>query len=430
MAYRPTEVIEVRIWNMTVGAIVFDSASNFFAFEYSPEFVFEKLEISPLHMPAGNRVWTFPTLSVETFRRLPAVFADSLPDDFGNALVNAELARLGVPASDISALDRLAYLGSRGVGALEYRPARGDLTRRATAVEIAELVVAARSAIRGHFSEDEAAQSALSHLIQVGTSAGGARAKAVIAWNPRTKEVRSGQVDAPVGFEHWLVKLDLEDADRLGGGLGFGRIEYAYHLMARSAGVVMSDCQLLEEGGRAHFMTRRFDRVADEKVHVQTLCAMDHLDYRQVDTHAYEQYLAVIDRLGLGEAALEEGFRRMVFNCFAANLDDHTKNLSFTMTGDGIWNLAPAYDITHSYNAQGRWASQHQMSINGRFADLTDQDIAEVAGRFMIPGWREIVARVREAISLWPSFADQAGVGKSRTEEVARDIAQLAPLAV
>lgn len=427
MAYQPVAVIEARIWNMTVGAIVFDDASNFFAFEYDPEFLSQKLEIAPRQMPAGSGVWTFPTLPVETYRRLPAVFADSLPDDFGNALVNAELARQGVRASEITSLDRLAYLGSRGIGALEYRPARGDLTRTATAVEISELVVAARSALRGQIDRDTDAYTALSHLIQVGTSAGGARAKAVIAWNPTTNAVRSGQVSAPAGFEQWLIKLDIDQPTRLGRSHGFGRIEYAYHLMARAAGVAMSDCRLLEEGGRAHFMTRRYDRVAGEKVHIQTLCAMDHLDYRQAGTHSYAQYLQVIDQLCLGDGALEEGFRRMVFNLFAANLDDHTKNLSFMMTRDGIWGLAPAYDVTHSYNPQGEWANRHQMSVNGRFADITMQDIAEVADRFVVPGWRDIVAQVREAVARWPDFARSAGMSPNEAQVVSEDIEALGP---
>ena len=429
MAYQPVGVIEVRLWNMTVGAIVFDDKSNLCVFEYSPEFLSQSLEIAPLQMPAGKRVWTFPTRSVETFRGLPAVFADSLPDDFGNALVDAELARQGVQATEITALDRLAYLGRRGIGALEYRPARGDLTQKATAVEISELVIAARAALRGRFDGDEDTQIALSHLIKVGTSAGGARAKAVIAWNPATNEVRSGQVDAPAGFEQWLIKLDLVDTVRPDHGHGFGRIEYAYHLMARSAGIVMSDCQLREERGRAHFMTRRFDRIADDKVHVQTLCAMDHLDYRQADTHSYAQYLQVIDRLGLGDEALEEGFRRMVFNLLAANFDDHTKNFSFLMTRDGSWRLAPAYDVTYSYNAQSRWTNRHHMSVNGRFADITMHDIAEVADRFMVPGWRDIVTQVQEAVCHWLKFAQQAGVDEQRAESVASDIELLAPLA-
>jgi serine/threonine-protein kinase HipA len=428
MVYRPVDVIEVRLWETTVGAIAFDTTSNFYAFEYDPAFIAKGLEISPLHMPTGPQIYTFPTLSESTYLRLPAVFADSLPDDFGNALVNAELAREGVPSTSITPLDRLAYLGSRGTGALEYRPARGPRTRTATAIEIAELVSAARSALSGTVRDDQEAQKALTSLIQVGTSAGGARAKAVIAWNPVTNEVRSGQTEVPPGFEHWLLKLDVGDEMLLGQSLGYGRVEFAYYLMARAAGITMTESRLLEEGGRAHFMTRRFDRTDGERVHTQTLCAMDHLDYRLASAHSYAQYFQVLHQLGLSDDEHTEGFRRMVFNLFAANLDDHTKNLSFMMAKDGRWSLAPAYDVTHSYNAQGRWASQHQMSVNGKYTDITLVDIEAVADRYAIPGWRQVLSQVQDAVSRWPEFAESAGLSQKRAAVVATDMATLRPL--
>ena len=351
MAYEPVEAIEVRAWGKSVGALVLDPGSGYYAFEYTAAWRRSGVQLAPLTMPLSERVFVFPTLPTATFRRLPAMIADSLPDTFGNAVVDAALAREGVGREAVTPLDRLAYMGRRGVGALEYRPARGPVARTPTTVQVGQLVEAARSLVRGGLADDRDTQAALANLIAVGTSAGGARAKAVIAWNPATGELRSGQLDVPAGFEHWLLKLDGVGADlELGTGSEYGRIEYAYHLMARDAGLAMSDCRLLEEHGRAHFMTRRFDRTEAGKLHLQTLCAIAELDFNQRGTHDYAQYLQAIDRLGLGGQARAEGFRRMVFNLWAANCDYHTKNLSFLADEAGQWSMAPAYDVTHAKN--------------------------------------------------------------------------------
>ena len=377
-------------------------------------------------MPAGRASGPviFPTLPPDTYHRLPSMIADSLPDDFGNALTTAYLANQGVRPAQITPLDRLAYLGTRGIGALEFHPIRGPRTRKSTAIDLSELVVAARSAPSGQTQSDEGITEAISHLIAVGTSAGGARAKAVIALNPETGELRSGQVGADPGFEQWLLKLDGVGADLdLGSSGNFGRIEYGYHLMATAAGIEMTECRLLEEGARAHFMTRRFDRTPHgEKVHTQTLCALGQLDYRQIGAHDYAQLFVEIEELGLGPDTRAEAFRRMVFNVAAANCDEHTKNFSFVLPRDGAWALSPAYDVTHAHAPSSEWTRQHLMSVNGRATGITRANVAEVGDRFGVPGAKDIVEHVLEAVRKWPTFAGQAGVPEATAEHVALDI--------
>jgi serine/threonine-protein kinase HipA len=292
------------------------------------------------------------------------------------------------------------------------------------------LVESAGQVIFGDLSGDRHAQAALANIIRVGTSAGGARAKAVVAWNPETNEVRSGQFDVAPGFEHWLLKFDGMGRDlELGTGADYGRIEYAYHLMARAAGIAMTSCRLLEESGRAHFMTRRFDRTTDGtrtvKHHVQTLCAMDHLDYRQRAIHAYAQLFMVIARLGLGDEAVSQAFRRMAFNVMARNCDDHTKNFAFLLRQGGNWELAPAYDLTHAYNPRGEWTYQHLLGVNGKFGGITRADLLVEADRFGVRRPRELLDEVRTAVEGWPQFAREAGVGEHASGHVAADLGPL-----
>ncbi|MCE9620812.1 MAG: type II toxin-antitoxin system HipA family toxin [Actinomycetia bacterium] len=426
MPYQPVNVVEVRCWGTRVGAVALDDRTGFYVFEYEPAWADRHIELAPSTMPTRGsaRTFVFPTLPANTFYRLPALLADSLPDDFGNALTNAYLANQGVRPGDITPLDRLAYLGERGLGALEFRPSRGPLTRRATAIELGELVVAARGTIAGSITSEPEITDALSHLIAVGTSAGGARAKAVVALNPATGELRSGQLPVDAGFEHWLLKLDGVGADLdLGASADYGRIEFAYSEMAKSAGIEMTDCRLLQEGGRAHFMTRRFDRPADgSKVHVQTLCALAQLDFRLKSTHDYAQLFLQIEQLGMGPAERAQAFTRMVFNVAAANCDDHTKNFSFTLPPAGDWQLAPAYDITHAHATTSEWTHQHLMAVNGHHAGITGADVAEVGDRFAVPGASTIVEQVLNAVGKWPQLAADAGVSQTNTEQVARDI--------
>ena len=425
--YRPVDLIEVRAWGATVGGVSIDPGLGYYVFEYDPKWQARGIELAPLTMPVSQSLHVFPLLPEATYKRLPAMLADALPDDFGNALIDAWMAREGVPKSAITPLDRLAYLGARGMGALEFRPTRGPRHRKATAVAISRLVVSARNALSGKFDGDRETEAAITNLIQVGTSAGGARAKAVIAWNPQTHEIRSGQLPADPGFDYWLLKLDGVGKDHeLGTGGFYGRIEYAYYLMAKAAGIEMFESRLLEENDRAHFMTRRFDRQNGSKQHIQTLCAMQHLDFKQRGTHDYNQYFQAITALRLPETALEEGFRRMVFNVLAANCDDHTKNLSFLMDESGKWQLAPAYDVTHAYNPKGEWTYQHLMSVNGKFQDITRADLEAVGDRFLIPGYRRIIKSVSEAVGRWPEFGGAAGLPPAEIQRVREDFPDVA----
>ncbi len=424
--YRPVDLIEVRAWGATVGGVSIDPGLGYYVFEYDPKWQARGIELAPLTMPVSQSLHVFPLLPEATYKRLPAMLADALPDDFGNALIDAWMAREGVPKSAITPLDRLAYLGARGMGALEFRPTRGPRHRKATAVAISRLVVSARNALSGKFDGDRETEAAITNLIQVGTSAGGARAKAVIAWNPETLEIRSGQLPADPGFDYWLLKLDGVGKDHeLGTGGFYGRIEYAYYLMAKAAGIEMFESRLLEENDRAHFMTRRFDRQNGSKQHIQTLCAMQHLDFKQRGTHDYNQYFQAIAALKLPETALEEGFRRMVFNVLAANCDDHTKNLSFLMDESGQWRLPPAYDVTHAYNPKGEWTYQHLMSVNGKFQGITRADLEAVGDRFLIPGYRRIITTVVEAVRRWPGFAETAGLPPDEMTRIRNDFPEV-----
>ena len=425
---KPVDVIEVLIWGKRVGAATADPALGCYAFEYEPSWKRQDIELAPLTMPLSDRrqTFTFPTLPKATYFGLPSMLADALPDDFGNALIDAWMATKGVEKSAITILDRLAYMGKRGMGALEFRPARGSHTESLAPIEMKQLVEEARRLVQGSFAVDHEAKAALANIIKVGTSAGGARAKAVIAWNPKTDEVRSGQFDIAPGFEHWLLKFDGVGKDKeLGTGEGYGRIEYAYSLMANEAGIIMSPCRLLEENGRAHFMTKRFDREdirgKSHKLHVQTLCAMNHLDFRQRGTHAYEQLFMTVGKLGLDDEAKSQTFRRMAFNVMARNCDDHTKNFGFRLRHGQSWELASAYDVTHAYNPKGEWTYQHLMSVNGKFQNITRVDLLEVADRFGVRKPQDALADVRAAMDNWSSFAADAGIPSSLRDRVAKD---------
>lgn len=425
--YNPVPIVEVRIWRKAVGAVALDPKLGYHVFEYQPAFARSGIELAPLTMPlsSASQPFVFPEIPELTYRRLPGMLADALPDDFGNTLIDAWMAREGVATSQITSLDRLAYMGKRGIGALEFKPARGPKpSRPSTAIQLSALVESARRAVQGDVNTDAHAEAALEQIIQVGTSAGGARAKAVVSWNPATEEIRAGQFDVQAGFEHWLIKFDGVGTDeRLGVSQDYGRIEYAYSLMARAAGIAMSQCRLLEENGRAHFMTKRFDRDGNAKHHVQTLCGLAHLDYRQKAVHDASQVLLTIDRLRLGYAAREEAFRRIAFNVMAANCDDHTKNVSFLLREGGAWELAPAYDVTHAYNPAGEWTYQHLMSVNGKFSVISRDDLMVVADRFGVGTAPDVLRQVDDAVASWPDFAHQANVSEPEVTRVREHLA-------
>ena len=425
-------VIEVRVWGQRVGAVALDQRLGHYAFAYEPAWRRTGIQLAPLTLPIDDRSapFVFPNLPDATFHRLPGMLADALPDAFGNALIDAWMSQHGMAKNEVTPLDRLAYMGKRGMGALEFKPARGSHKESAAPLEMKSLVENARKLMEGDLTMDAQAKAALTNIIHVGTSAGGARAKAVIAWNPRTNTIRSGQFDAAEGFEPWLLKFDGVGKDfELGSGADYGRIEYAYYLMAKQAGIDMHECRLLEENGRAHFMTRRFDREVARgqtvKHHVQTLCAMDHLDFKQRGTHAYAQLFMVVSQLKLGDAALDQVFRRMAFNVMARNCDDHTKNFAFLLKQMGNWELAPAYDVTHAYNPKGKWTYQHLMSVNGKFDDIGREDILMEAERFGVGRPSDLLKEVRIALEGWPRFAKDAGLSDSASDRVAADFRSL-----
>ncbi|MGH9022426.1 MAG: type II toxin-antitoxin system HipA family toxin [Acidimicrobiia bacterium] len=428
MAYTPVHVVEVLAWGRRIGAVAHDPVAGAYRFRYEDDWRDTGVELAPIGMRSDRQSsWVFPNLSENTYHRLPPLLADSLPDRFGNALTTAELTRQGVTANEITSLDRLAYVGSRGMGALEFRPARGPAAQKPTAIELSELVVAARQALTGSLAGDDETSAAFKQLLRVGTSAGGARAKAIIAWNPETGDIRSGQVPVDDGYEHWLLKLDGvgEDTD-LGTSKDYGRIEYAYYLMALDAGLHMMPSRVLEEGGRAHFMTKRFDRDGNDRVHVQSLCAIAHLDFNQRATHDYAQLFDAADQLGASPEARTELFRRMAFNVAAANCDDHTKNFAFVLAPGSGWELAPAFDVTHAYNPAGEWVSQHLMSINGAFGGVTRADLLAVADRFIVPRAVAVLDQILRVVAGWESYASSTGVRTAESERVASDIASMA----
>jgi len=414
---------EVKLWGRTIGAVSLGKDDSVAAFEYDPAFVQSGIAISPLMMPPSNRVYSFPELSQETFYGLPGLLADSLPDTFGKTLINAWLATQGRQADSFNAIERLCYIGERGMGALEFAPATGPKTRRVSEIQIEKLVELASDVLTHRkdlkvslVGKGKGKAQALTEILRVGTSAGGARAKAIIAWNPSTNEVRSGQVSASEGFEYWLLKFDGVEGNRdkeLDDPKGFGAIEYAYSKMAVDAGINMSECRLFEENGRRHFMTRRFDRLANgEKQHMQSLCALAHYDYNSPGAYAYEQALLVMRQLALPMGSIEEQFRRMAFNIIARNQDDHVKNIAFLMDKSGQWSLSPAFDITYSYNPLGQWTSHHQMSMNGKRDDYTLEDFKACAKSASMKRGRaeKIITEVQGVVLRWRDYADEAGV--------------------
>ena len=428
-----SSVAEVRLWGRTIGAVSLGDNDAVTAFEYDAAFSGSGIEVSPIAMPLSRRVYTFPELPVKTFYGLPGLLADSLPDKFGNALINAWLATQGRPADSFDAVERLCYTGERGMGALEFSPMIGPRTRQANAIQIDKLVELAsevlthRNGLRASFA-DESKEQALTDILRVGTSAGGARAKAVIAWNPSTNEVRSGQIPAGEGFESWLLKFDGVSGNRdkeLEDPKGYGVIEYAYYKMAKDCGIDISECRLFEENGRRHFMTRRFDRLASgETLHMQSLCALAHFDFNMAGAYSYEQALLVIRQLGLPMQAIEEQFRRMAFNIVARNQDDHVKNIAFLMDKSGVWSLSPAFDLTYSFNPAGSWTASHQMTLNGKRDDFIMDDFKACAKTASMKRGRAeaIVREVQEVVSRWKEYAEQAGVPVSMRDQIGRSL--------
>ncbi len=421
-------VAEVRLWGHRVGAVALDGDVG--VFEYDADFLKLGLNIAPITMPleearSGHTLHSFPALNRETFKHLPGLLADSLPDKFGQAIVNAWLARQGRSPDDFSIIERLCYTGSRAMGALEFMPAVIQHLDQAVDVDIDAMVNLVREVITHRHRIDvrlandvQANQDALLDILRIGTSAGGARAKAVIVYNEDTGKVMSGQAEAPAGYNYWLLKFDGASDIELGETAGYGRTEYAYYQMAKAAGIHMMESRLLEENGRAHFMTRRFDRVDGHKLHLQSLCAIAHYDFNMAGAYGYEQALMIMRKIKLSKKEQLQFYRRMVFNVIARNQDDHTKNIAFLMNQDGEWSLSPAFDMTYSYKPAGKWTDQHQMTVNGKRDQFTKEDFLKVAASSDLKGAENVIQEVLDAVKRWPDFAKQAGVDNKRIRHI------------
>lgn len=416
------DIAKVNLYDQQMGSVRWNNSRNIAQFEYADNFIGKGLEPSPILMPVRNgRVYSFGDIGRETFKGLPGLLADSLPDTYGRALFERWLALTGRQSGN--AVETLCFLGKRCMGAMEFEPAmdvpygNNIKIELESLVEIASEALAEKAEFGANLSEDS--KAAIAEIVRLGTSAGGQRAKALIAYNKETGEVRSGQIDAPAGFDYYLIKLDGVTAEAgFRETQNFGRLEYSFSRLVKECGIEMSECSLIEENGRAHFLTKRFDRINGEKVHMQTLCGIAHYDYRMPHSYSYEQAFNIMRALRLPYSQAQEMYRRMVFNVVVRNQDDHTKNISFLMDKTGRWRLSPAYDVGFAYNPKGGWTSQHQMSINGKFDDITRQDLLEFARRNNIKDAAEITESIIETVSRWPLIAKECEVPKNMIDAI------------
>jgi serine/threonine-protein kinase HipA len=426
---------EVWLWDRLAGAILWDEFQQLASFEFDQSFLRSGWDIAPITMPLrqGKRLYSFPEIrrgrndAFDTFKGLPGLLADMLPDKYGNQLINAWLVQNGRPTDSLNPVELLCFIGKRGVGALEIKPSLRTEASKSTSLELDSLVSIAnkilntRESFQTDLSQEE--KEAMADILKIGTSAGGARAKAVIAFNPKTGEVKSGQVKAPKGFTYWLIKFDGVTDSQFGASVGYGRVEMAYYLMAKEAGIEMNESRLLEENGRAHFMTKRFDRTdSGEKIHMQSLCGMRHFDFNQVGIYSYEQVFETMRMLRLSYPEAEQLFIRMVFNVFARNCDDHTKNFAFLMDQSGKWKLSPAYDICHAYRPGSLWVSSQSLQVNGKREGITDADFLEIARKMNIKKPDEKIDQVRKAIKRWEEFADKVGVDERLRDAILKTL--------
>lgn len=416
----------VNIWNQRVGAISWNSETGIGSFEYDKSFLNSNLELSPFLMPLsqGNRIFEFrENRNSTTFRGLPGLVADVLPDKYGNALINNWLTRQGRPTNSLNPVELLCFIGQRGMGALEFEPVQPKSNTISSKLEIQSLVEIAEKILTGRkdftVNIDEEEEKALFEILKIGSSVGGARAKALIAFNEKTGEVRSGQAIAPKGFEYYLIKFDGVTDSQFGSAIGYGSVEMAYYNMAIEAGIDMMESRLLEENGRAHFMTKRFDRMnGTDKIHVQTFCAMRHYDFNEVNLFSYEELFETMRILGLSYPSAQELFRRMVFNVMSRNCDDHTKNFAFVMDKTGEWELSPAYDVCHAYRPGSDWVSQHALSINGKRRNITRQDLLTVGKSMNIKNAGEIIDKVATVVANWNAYAEAVNVDNKLREAI------------
>ena len=425
------DVALVKIWGELAGAVAWDERTGIATFEYDSGFKENNWDLSPLKMSIHDprKVFSFPELRrgksdlQDTFKGMPGLLADVLPDKYGHHLINLWLAQQGRPQDSMNPVEMLCFIGTRGMGALEFEPANFKESKRAFVIEMDSLVDIAKkmlnqkSTFSANLKKEE--EQAMMEIVKIGTSAGGARPKAVIAYNEKTGDVRSGQTKAPSGFEHWLLKLDGVSDIQLGASEGYGRVEMAYYKMAIACGIDMMPSYLLEENGRAHFMTKRFDREDGEvKHHIQTFCAINHYDYNAVTSFSYEQLFQTMRMLKLSYAEAEQMFRRMVFNVIARNCDDHTKNFSFRLKRDSAWALAPAYDLCHAYKPNHQWVSQHALSINGKRKDITKNDLLLIGKSIRCKQANAIIDEIESIVMNWKMFANEVGVSAQLREAI------------
>ena len=422
---------EIKIWDELVGAVAWDEKTGLASFEFDSKFKKLSIDLAPLKMPVNGvkNIFTFPELRKEknavfdTFKGLPGLLADTLPDKYGNQLINRWLAQQGRPQDSMNPVEMLCFIGSRGMGALTFEPAhiKENINTFAIAIDslvaIAQKMLYERASFNVNLQKEE--EKAVLEILKIGTSAGGARPKAVIAYTEKTGEVKSGQTKAPQGFEHWLIKLDGVSDVQLGSSKGYGRVEMAYYNMAQNCGIEMMPSKLLEEHGRAHFMTKRFDREGgDIKHHIQTFCALKHFDFNLVNSFSYEQLFQTMRELKLNYKDNEQMFRRMVFNVISRNCDDHTKNFSFLLKKGGTWELAPAYDICHAYRPESEWVSQHALSINKKRKDITKYDLLLIGKSINCKKAPYIISEINDVIKQWKKFANEVDVKPSLREAI------------
>lgn len=416
----------IHIWGHRVGAIAWNNSTGTAGFEYDSSFRQLGLELSPLKMPLNrNAVFSFPELrNSNTFKGLPGLLADVMPDKYGNAIINSWLQKNNRPSNSLNPVEILCFIGKRGMGALEFEPNNAETEMQdvdleiSSLVHIAEQILQEKQDFNTSFSKTD--DKHLYDLLKIGTSAGGARAKAVIAFNPNTKQVRSGQADIPKGFEHWLFKFDGVMDQQFGASSGYGRVEMAYYLMAKAAGITMQESRLFEENGRAHFMTKRFDRVGNEKLHMQSFCGLQHYDFNEVNSFSYEQLFETMRLLGLPYTDARQLFTRMVFNVMARNCDDHTKNFAFLMDKNGKWSLSPAFDVCHAYRPNSPWVSQHALSIEGKRTDFDVKDFINLATKMNIKKPLEMIEQVRNAVGDWQKYAKEVEVDESLAKAITK----------
>ncbi|MFZ4413813.1 MAG: type II toxin-antitoxin system HipA family toxin [Bacteroidales bacterium] len=424
------DAAEIKIWGELLGAVRWDQEEQLGYFQYDPKFLQKGWDLSPIKMPISqnSRIYSFPELKKargekeDTFKGLPGLLADALPDKYGIRLINSWLAQQGRPANSMNPVEKLCFIGSRAMGALEFEPAQIKSDKKSFSVEmdslvdIAKKMLSEREAFTTKLSKDE--EQAMKDILKISTSAGGARPKAVIAFNNKTGELRSGQGNVPKDFEHWLIKLDGVSDEQFGESSGWGRVEYAYYLMAKDCEIEMSDCNLLEENGRAHFMTKRFDRDGNIRHHIQTLCGLQHYDFNDMFGYSYEQLFQTMRLLRLSYPEAEQMFRRMVFNVLATNFDDHTKNFSFILKKDEKWKLAPAYDLCYSYDPDNHWVSNQTLSINGKRINITKEDLMKIAKENKIKTGEKIIEQINSVIKTWKNYAEQSGVRTNISKKI------------